>query len=159
MHIRVPWALFASLWSLRLGKSTITAIAALCSSGILGLTRIHQLAYARLSRLIWTQKTCTYKTARLEERYWRTAERDRHQLHSSDAKFKGLKSQTEREIPLIMSYTPALLPSYRYKEAVVGGSDGQESRIPAKTICKWHRMVSPGPVRGTHPEYNINPYD
>jgi hypothetical protein len=86
----------------------------------------------------------TYKTAKDEEQYWRSAALHRRRLASSDARFADLKTKDEA-IPLVMYYTPRLLPLYRTPRTL--DAEANEYHLPARIFCKWHRMVFPGRVR------------
>ncbi|KAF8644341.1 hypothetical protein AX16_008548 [Volvariella volvacea WC 439] len=108
--------------------------------------------------------------------YWRSANEAKAYFKHSDAKARGLKCASERELPLVMYYEPALLPSYRSSPSSRkrgspprgrgrrGGSSDSDSsgdegsdndidavayELPVRTFLKWHRMTFPGPDHPT----------
>ncbi|KAJ7166039.1 hypothetical protein C8R46DRAFT_1096935 [Mycena filopes] len=88
----------------------------------------------------------TYSTALEKDRYWKSATMYRRRLQRSDARFRGSGTAEPPTIPVLLtSYTPALLPRYREKES--GSATSRESNyyLPLRALCKWHRMVFPGP--------------
>ncbi|KAG2153740.1 uncharacterized protein EDB93DRAFT_212525 [Suillus bovinus] len=78
----------------------------------------------------------TFPTPEAEAKYWCIAARYRRHLAQSNAR---RPPQETSEIPLVTYYTPRLLPPYRDIQHSDEGSS--EFSIPAKTFCKWHRMV------------------
>ncbi|KAJ7174604.1 hypothetical protein C8R46DRAFT_1081385 [Mycena filopes] len=84
----------------------------------------------------------TYSTALEEDRYWKSATMYRRRLQRSDARFQGSGTAESPRIPVLLtSYMPALLPRYREnrRRAV------DNYYLPLRALCKWHRMVFPGP--------------
>ncbi|EGO04217.1 hypothetical protein SERLA73DRAFT_67928 [Serpula lacrymans var. lacrymans S7.3] len=103
----------------------------------------------------------TYATREDEDRYWRSAARSRRRLAASDAHLGGntptvkrgeggndASTLTSTPVPLVAYYTPRLLPSYRDTEGETD-LEAEPFHIPARTFCKWHRMVFPGPHHPT----------
>ncbi|GLB33146.1 hypothetical protein LshimejAT787_0100310 [Lyophyllum shimeji] len=88
-----------------------------------------------------------YASPAEEERYWARAIQGQIWLSSSNARVKA-DAKLVTKIPLITSYTPALLPPYRVPRARNTAHD-KEYYLSARTFCKWHRMVFPGPVYPT----------
>ena len=96
-----------------------------------------------------------YRTAEEEAEYWRSAARLRRALGASDANSASLRKRCTQEdededdeaknnVPLVMYYTPKLLPIYR--EEKEEDPEAKEVHVAPKAYCKWHRMVFPGPV-------------
>lgn len=75
-----------------------------------------------------------YKNKEEEQSYWRAIEGARRRLQASNA------WNAPESLPLVVYYTPKLLPAYR--DTAVD-SDAEEEYISPKTFCKWHRMVFP----------------
>ncbi|KAG1786329.1 uncharacterized protein HD556DRAFT_640436 [Suillus plorans] len=86
----------------------------------------------------------TFPTLEAEAKYWCIAARYRRHLAQSSAR---RPPQETSEIPLVTYYTPRLLPQYRDVQHPDEGSSGFS--IPAKTFCKWHRMVFRGSYHPT----------
>ncbi|KAJ6506398.1 hypothetical protein C8R47DRAFT_967378, partial [Mycena vitilis] len=82
-----------------------------------------------------------YKNALEEDQYWAAAERYGHRLQRSDARFRGQTAEKQSRIPVVSSYTPALLPWHRQKRK----KKSPEYYLSIRALCKWHRMVFPGP--------------
>ncbi|KAJ7342605.1 hypothetical protein DFH08DRAFT_874601 [Mycena albidolilacea] len=76
-----------------------------------------------------------------EDQYWAAAELYGRRLRSSDARFRGTRTAIENRIPVVTSYTPALLPWYRQRRR----REAPEYYLSLRAVCKWHRMVFPGP--------------
>ncbi|KAJ7165644.1 hypothetical protein C8R43DRAFT_878323 [Mycena crocata] len=91
--------------------------------------------------LLWSApKYKTYKNAREEDRYWAAAELYGRCLQCSDVRFAELKRVGGQQIPVVTSYAPALLPcrQRRHRKCT-------EYHLSVRALCKWHRMVFPGP--------------
>jgi hypothetical protein len=85
----------------------------------------------------------TVLTPQQESDYWESALSSQKHLAFSHAHRASMGS-----LPVIMSYKPALLPRYRTKRSDVDRIDmSPEYYLSARTFCKWHRMIFPGPVR------------
>ncbi|KAJ7661471.1 hypothetical protein DFH06DRAFT_1192349 [Mycena polygramma] len=96
----------------------------------------------RLLYLFWpAPKYNTYKSAVEEDRYWAAAECYGRRLQRSDARFSGPTAEKQSRIPVVSSYTPALLPWYRQRRK----KKSPEYYLSLRALCKWHRMVFPGP--------------
>ncbi|KAJ7039404.1 hypothetical protein C8F04DRAFT_996952 [Mycena alexandri] len=96
----------------------------------------------RFLKSLWPAKTYkTYRSALQEDQYWTTATMYGHRLQRSDARFSGSKGATESAIQVVTFYIPALLPRYRQKERKAM----PEYFLSLRSLCKWHRMVFPGP--------------
>lgn len=88
-----------------------------------------------------------YKSEAEEEKYWKEAESGQRVLRQSDARYAGVKVRRPDNTgpyvpPLVMYYTPALLPEYR--DAPRRKRQIKQYHISAKNYCKWHWMVFPG---------------
>lgn len=94
-------------------------------------------------QLLWPRRKpqyTIYQTPEAEQKYWDTAEKYRKRLDISDER------RCKQNPPFLLRYyTPALLPAYRDRKKT--DFDSLAYTIPAKTFCKWHRMVFRGPVR------------
>lgn len=97
----------------------------------------------RLLVSLWpARKYSPYGSPLQEDQYWAAAELYGRRLRSSDARFRGTRTAIENRIPVITSYTPALLPWYRQRRR----RKAPEYYLSLRAVCKWHRMVFPGPV-------------
>ena len=90
-----------------------------------------------------------YASEAEEEKYWKEAESGQRVMRQSDARYAGIKvrrpgpANTDPYVPpLVMYYTPALLPEYR--DAPRRKRQIKQYHISAKNYCKWHWMVFPG---------------
>ncbi|KAF8173883.1 hypothetical protein K438DRAFT_1940137 [Mycena galopus ATCC 62051] len=110
------------------------------------LWHIRPRALRRLLELLWpTRKYSTYGSALQEDQYWAAAELYGRRLRSSDARFGRLgRGKIENGIPVVTSYMPALLPWYRQRRR----NKTPEYYLSLRAVCKWHRMVFPGPFFG-----------
>ncbi|KAJ7476853.1 hypothetical protein B0H11DRAFT_1917279 [Mycena galericulata] len=95
-----------------------------------------------------SRKYDTYPNALEEAKYWAAAELHGRRLRSSDARFAGPKRAEEWRIPVVTSYTPALLPYYRQRRQS-GRKQCPEYHLSVRAVCKWHRMVFRGPWHPT----------
>ncbi|KAJ7775692.1 hypothetical protein DFH07DRAFT_799435 [Mycena maculata] len=95
-----------------------------------------------------SKKYRTYLNALEEAQYWAAAELHGRRLRSSDARFAGSRGGEKAHIPVITSYTPALLPYYRQVQRS-GRNLIPEYYLSLRSLCKWHRMVFPGPWHPT----------
>ncbi|KAJ7815987.1 hypothetical protein B0H14DRAFT_2374925 [Mycena olivaceomarginata] len=87
----------------------------------------------RLLVSLWpARKYSPYGSPLQEDQYWAAAELYGRRLRSSDR---------ANRIPVITSYTPALLPWYRQRRR----RKAPEYYLSLRAVCKWHRMVFPGP--------------
>ncbi|KAJ7499870.1 hypothetical protein FB451DRAFT_1014815 [Mycena latifolia] len=87
----------------------------------------------------------TYRNALEEDRYWAAAEQHGRRLRSSDARFAGSAAIHKLGVPVVTSYSPALLPYYRQG----GRKASPRYHLSLRALCKWHRMVFPGPRHPT----------
>jgi hypothetical protein len=92
-----------------------------------------------------------YKNNEEEEKYWEEAARTQRVLQQSDARHAGAEVRNRQALtsyvpPLVMYYTPALLPEYR--DAPRKKKEAKRYHISGKNYCKWHWMVFPGDVSG-----------
>ncbi|KAJ6473157.1 hypothetical protein C8R45DRAFT_1012429 [Mycena sanguinolenta] len=95
----------------------------------------------RLQKPLWPRKKySTYRSALEEDQYWAAAELYGRRLRSSDARLRG-RGASEVRIPVVTSYVPALLPWYRQRRR----KKSPDYYLSLRTLCKWHRMVFPGP--------------
>ncbi|KAJ7650984.1 hypothetical protein FB45DRAFT_889267 [Roridomyces roridus] len=100
--------------------------------------------WPRMRALIWPpKKYSTYPSALEEQRYWKAAKRHGLRLRSSDARYAGARPALAHvtDIPVVTSYAPALLPLYRQRCQ----KWSPKYHLSVRTLCKWHRMVFPGP--------------
>ncbi|KAF8075730.1 hypothetical protein FPV67DRAFT_1776415 [Lyophyllum atratum] len=98
-----------------------------------------------LSRTLRRDDNTRYASPEEEQRYWASAIPAQRWLDSTSARARA-HAKLIKEIPLITSYTPALLPLYREPRGKV---EEGEYYLSARAFCKWHRMVFPGPVHPT----------
>ncbi|KAJ7071724.1 hypothetical protein B0H15DRAFT_870340 [Mycena belliarum] len=105
-------------------------------------------------RLLWRNRPAAlrpdrryqkYNNADEEDRYWETAELHGRRLRSSDARFAGSECIRKKGFPVVTSYSPALLPYYRQGSKKVP----RRYHLSLRSLCKWHRMVFPGPWHPT----------
>ncbi|KAI0059361.1 hypothetical protein BV25DRAFT_1809277 [Artomyces pyxidatus] len=86
-----------------------------------------------------------YASLAEEQDYWDSAARWKRYLAASDDRLGGLNPPLGRHltnIPLIMSYVPRLLPTYR--ESVIADDEESEYELAPVVYLKWHKMVYPG---------------
>jgi hypothetical protein len=93
-----------------------------------------------------------YKSSEEEEKYWEEAARSHRILQQSDARYAGAEVRKRQDLtsyvpPLVMYYTPALLPEYR--DAPRKKKEVKRYYISSKNYCKWHWMVFSGDVSAT----------
>lgn len=91
-----------------------------------------------------------YASLAEEQDYWDSAARWRQYLAASDDRLGGLNPPLRRHltsIPLVMSYVPRLLPTYR--ESVIADDEEKEYELAPVVYLKWHKMVYPGKVSAT----------
>ncbi|KAJ6544320.1 hypothetical protein B0H19DRAFT_1034714 [Mycena capillaripes] len=86
------------------------------------------------------RKYSTYRSALQEDQYWAAAELYGRRLRSSDVRFGRARAVNEGRIPVVTSYTPALLPWYRQRRR----KKSSEYYLSLRALCKWHRMVFAG---------------
>ena len=111
---------------------------------ILSLLRRHKLQLACFRGRIWriwytvSRRYLHYPSVLEEDRYWRSAHRSKRILDQSNG------HHIPENVPIVRYYTPGLLPAYRLP--MQRDMEAIEFRLSARTFCKWHRMVFPGPV-------------
>lgn len=88
-----------------------------------------------------------YKKPHEEALYWTAAAQENRKLRASNA------TNAPDGLPLIVYYTPKLLPIYR--ESMHEDPEAREEYIAPRVFCKWHRMVHPGPVRYTATHFHV----
>ncbi|KAK7053737.1 hypothetical protein R3P38DRAFT_2601476 [Favolaschia claudopus] len=122
----------------------VFAAAALLASPVLAgiLWKLGAKAVHRWRELCWQRRRYrTYRNTLEEDQYWVAAQKYGRLIRMSDARFVGTKGGRKYCLPLISSYTPALLPWYRQgrRKALSG------YHLSLRALCKWHRMTFPGP--------------
>ncbi|KAF8189671.1 hypothetical protein BJ912DRAFT_360856 [Pholiota molesta] len=98
-----------------------------------------------------------YKNSEEEEKYWEEAAKSQRILQQSDARYAGAEVRKRQDLtsyvpPLVMYYTPALLPEYR--DAPRKKKEVKRYYISGKNYCKWHWMVFSGDDHPTIAEAN-----